>query len=172
MTELAVTVTGRDRPGIIAEATGALAGLGLNLTDSSMTLLRGNFAMTLVCGGEATAEQVREALSELAGDGSLMVSVYEIPADGGMVAPGEPFLVTLHGGDRLGLVAATTRLLADVGGNITDATTRLAGELYLMVVEVDLPVGTDTADLAARLAGLGARLGVEVSLRAADPDVL
>ena len=172
MTELAVTVTGRDRPGIIAEATGALAGLGLNLTDSSMTLLRGHFAMTLVCGGEAPVERVREALSGLAGDGSLAVSVYEIAPDAGTVAPGEPFVVTLHGADRLGLVAATTRLLADVGGNITDATTRLAGELYLMVVEVDVPVGTDTAELAGRLAELGARLGVEVSLRAADPDVL
>ena len=38
---LAVTVLGHDRPGIIAEVTGALAALGGNLEDSSMTLLRG-----------------------------------------------------------------------------------------------------------------------------------
>ena len=49
MTLHAITVLGHDRPGIIAEATGRLAGLGLNLEDSSMTLLRGHFAMTLVC---------------------------------------------------------------------------------------------------------------------------
>ena len=39
----AVTVLGHDRPGIIAETTGRLAGLGLNLEDSTMTLLRGHF---------------------------------------------------------------------------------------------------------------------------------
>ena len=45
---LAVTVIGRDRPGIIADTTGLLADLGANLEDSSMTLLRGHFAMVLV----------------------------------------------------------------------------------------------------------------------------
>jgi len=35
-----ITVLGHDRPGIFAETTGILAGLGLNLEDSSMTLLR------------------------------------------------------------------------------------------------------------------------------------
>jgi glycine cleavage system transcriptional repressor len=43
MTLLAVTVLGHDRPGIIAETTAALARLGLNLEDSTMTLLRGHF---------------------------------------------------------------------------------------------------------------------------------
>ena len=52
MTQHAITVLGHDRPGIIAETTGRLAGLGLNLEDSSMTLLRRHFAMTLVCEGD------------------------------------------------------------------------------------------------------------------------
>ena len=61
MTLHAITVLGHDRPGIIAEATGRLAGLGLNLEDSSMTLLRGHFAMTLVCVGPADAPPSRRA---------------------------------------------------------------------------------------------------------------
>ncbi len=48
MPSLAVTVIGRDRPGIIAEVTGVMAGLGGNLEDSSMTLLRGHFTWTLI----------------------------------------------------------------------------------------------------------------------------
>jgi glycine cleavage system transcriptional repressor len=35
--ELAITVLGHDRPGIIAETAELLAALGLNLTDSTMT---------------------------------------------------------------------------------------------------------------------------------------
>ena len=45
MTLLAVTVLGHDRPGIIAETTSILAELGANLEDSTMTILRGHFAM-------------------------------------------------------------------------------------------------------------------------------
>ena len=58
MTLHAITVIGHDRPGIIAETTAVLAGLGLNLEDSTMTLLRGHFAMMLVCPGDAAAAAV------------------------------------------------------------------------------------------------------------------
>jgi glycine cleavage system transcriptional repressor len=61
----AITVLGHDRPGIIAEATGHLAGLGLNLEDSTMTLLRGHFAMMLICAGDAADAQIEAALAPL-----------------------------------------------------------------------------------------------------------
>ena len=57
MSLLAVTVIGHDRPGIIADVTGRLADLGINLEDSTMTLLRGHFAMTLVCAGDVRIPQ-------------------------------------------------------------------------------------------------------------------
>jgi len=47
----AVSVFGRDRPGIVAAVTGVLAGAGCNLEDTSMTILRGHFAMMLVVSG-------------------------------------------------------------------------------------------------------------------------
>ena len=50
-----MTVLGHDRPGIIAEVTGILADLGVNLEDSTMTLLRGHFSFVLICAGEASA---------------------------------------------------------------------------------------------------------------------
>ena len=49
MPELAITVIGPDRTGIVADVAEALAGVGANLTDSTMTRLRGHFAMTLIC---------------------------------------------------------------------------------------------------------------------------
>ena len=48
MSLLAVTLIGQDRPGIIADATSALAELGGNLEDSTMTSLRGHFTMVLL----------------------------------------------------------------------------------------------------------------------------
>lgn len=52
---ISVTVVGRDRPGIIADVTARLADLGGNIEDSTMTLLRGHFAMMLICASPATA---------------------------------------------------------------------------------------------------------------------
>jgi glycine cleavage system transcriptional repressor len=170
MTELAVTVIGHDRPGIVADVAAALAGLGANLTDSSMTRLRGHFAMTLICAGELAVSQVEAALAELTADGRLLVGVREVGADT-VVDMGEPYVLSLHGADRLGIVAAVARALADEGGNITDLSTRLAGPLYLLVAEVELPKGAAEA-VAARMAEIGEQLEVEITLRRTQVDVL
>ncbi|CAM3580151.1 glycine cleavage system protein R [Nocardioides zeicaulis] len=172
MTLHAITVLGHDRPGIIAETTGRLAGLGLNLEDSSMTLLRGHFAMTLVCEGDAVDADIESALAPLAADGSLTVTVREVPAEQAAAAAGSSWVLSVHGGDRPGIVSAVVAVVAGVGGNITDLTTRLAGDLYLLVAEVDLPAEADVAGLERELADVAADLGVGVSLRPADTDEL
>jgi glycine cleavage system transcriptional repressor len=123
-----------------------------------------------VCSGPGAAE-VEAALGPLAADGRLLATVREVGAEVEMAAAGEPYLMSVHGADRLGIVAAVTRVLAEAGGNITDLTTRLSGPLYVLVAEVDLPAGT--ADrVAKRLAEVAAGLDVEVTLRPAETDVL
>ena len=168
----AITVIGHDRPGIIAETTAALAGLGLNLEDSTMTLLRGHFAMMLISAGDLTAPEVEQALASLAADGSLMVSVREVPEEAEHEPVGASYVLTVHGGDRPGIVSAVATEVAKVGGNITDLTTRLAGELYLLVAEVDLPGGVDVATLRSALEGVASGLGVGVTLREVESDDL
>ena len=172
MSLLAVTVVGHDRPGIIAEVTGVLARVGTNIEDSSMTLLRGHFAMTLVCAGERSVHEVEEALAPIAADGTLVVSVREVPVEPDPAQGGSPYVLSLHGGDRPGIVSAVTRVLAEVGGNITDLTTRLAGDLYVLVAEVDVPPAADIEALTARLDDVAGQLGVDVTMRPLDADVL
>ena len=172
MTLLAITVLGHDRPGIIAETTEQLAGLGLNLEDSSMTLLRGHFAMTLICAGDATSDAVDRALSQLTADGALTVTVREVPEERADRAPGSPWVLTVHGGDRAGIVSRVAHEVAGVGGNITDLTTRLAGDLYLLIAELDLPAETDVPALGAALRAAAQELGVGVTLREAEADDL
>ena len=167
-----MTVIGRDRPGIIAETTGLLAGLGANLEDSSMTLLRGHFAMVLVASVDVAVDEVAAVLGPLPADGSLDVAVREVPAGDPAQGMGTPYLLSVHGGDRPGIVSAVTAEVAAAGGNVTDLTTRLSGELYVVVAEVDLPPSADADALGERLASVGAELGVRVSLRPVEPDLL
>lgn len=169
---LAVTVVGHDRPGIIAEATGLLAALGANLEDSSMTLLRGHFAMVLVAAADATPAQVEAALAPLAADGSLAVTVRSVPTEQAAPPSGPGYLLSVHGGDRPGIVSSVTAEVAAAGGNITDLTTRLTGDLYVLLAEVDLPVGTDAEALTERLQTAGEHVGVQVALRVLEPDLL
>ena len=172
MTLHAITVLGHDRPGIIAETTDRLAGLGLNLEDSSMTRLRGHFAMTLVCAGDTGADAIRTALAPLAGDGSLSVTVHEVPEEHPADLGGTPWVLSVHGGDRPGIVSAVAGVVAAAGGNITDLTTRLAGDLYVLVAEVELPAAADSTALAEELREVAVRLGVGATLRPADTDEL
>ena len=179
MTLHAITVLGHDRPGIIAEATGHLAGLGLNLEDSTMTLLRGHFAMMLVCAGDAAATEIEAALAPLTTDGTLSVAVREVPPEqaqqAGRCAPatgGTSWVLTVHGADRPGIVSTIVSEVARVGGNITDLTTRLAGDLYLLLAELDLPAGVDVAAVEEAIKDAAAALGVGATLRAAESDDL
>lgn len=170
MEELAITVIGRDRPGIVADVAGVLADLGANLTDSTMTRLRGHFAMTLVCTGPAAAD-VQAALEPMAERTQLLATVRAVGPEESAEPTGEPYVLSVHGADRLGIVASLTRVVADAGGNITDLTTRLAGPLYVLVAEVELPPGTAEAT-EARLTEAAKELGVEAVLRRAESDVL
>jgi glycine cleavage system transcriptional repressor len=171
MTSLAITVVGHDRPGIIAQAAKVLSQCGMNLEDSSMTLLRGHFAMTLICAGEADADQVEAALQPLVKD-SLDVTVREVPEEPDLPPLGSTYLVTVHGADRLGIVARLASVIAQAGGNITDLSTRLSGPLYVLLAEVDLPRSADVATLQARLREVSAELGVDTSMRLIENDEL
>jgi glycine cleavage system transcriptional repressor len=62
--------------------------------------------------------------------------------------------------------------VAEAGGNVTDLSTRLSGELYVLLAEVDLPAAVDPEQLDRDLVTTGLELGVEVSMRVLDPDVL
>jgi glycine cleavage system transcriptional repressor len=170
--ELAITVIGHDRPGIIADVAEILAGLGMNLTDSTMTRLRGHFAMTLVCVGEPAAASVETALGPLTADGSLLATVRAVRPESDQEPTGGHYLLSVHGADRLGIVAAVARAVAEFGGNVTDLTTRLAGDLYVLVAEVDLPGGTEVDAVRRRLDAVAGALGVEVGLHPAEADLL
>ena len=134
-----------------------------------MTLLRGHFAMMLITDGPAEAAAVEEALAGLTADGSLSVSVREVPRQEES-GRGASYLLSVHGGDRPGIVSTLVGEVARVGGNITDLSTRLSGGLYVLMAECDLPDGTDVAALSESVRRTADELGVGATLRALESD--
>lgn len=174
MSLFAVTVLGHDRPGIVADTTAALAALGGNLEDSTMTLLGGHFAMLLLVRTSASRESVESVLQPLGADGRLTVDVRGVADDepSATAAPAQLHVLSVHGADRPGIVSALTGVLAGAGGNVTDLTTRLSGGLYVLLADVAVPDTVDVAALQRALEVTAEELGVDVSLRPVDTDEL
>ena len=86
--------------------------------------------------------------------------------------PGSSFVISVHGADRVGIVAAITGAIASYGGNVTDLQTRLGGGLYVVVAEVDFAEPMDAEVLTTRLRAVGQTVGVDVAVQPADQDVL
>jgi len=175
--ELAVAVLGPDRPGVVAALTEVLLADGGNLSDASMTLLRGQFAMTLVVDVAAEADQVRADLSPVAEQLDLLVSVRETSPDtDDLRPPALPYVLRVHGADRPGLLHRMAGLLASYDVNITDLVTRLVGaagaEVYVMVVGCDVPTSAPVEGLVRAVEETARALDVEATLRPADADLL
>jgi glycine cleavage system transcriptional repressor len=125
--------------------------------------------MTLVADIDWPSDVITGRLAPLA-DGGLGVFVRELPPAAPTVESAR-FLLSVHGADRPGIVSAVTRRIADLGGNITDLSTRLAGTFYVLSAEVQLPV--ERADEATEaLRAVAAELAVAVHLSPLEDDLL
>ncbi|MGE3620788.1 MAG: glycine cleavage system protein R [Acidimicrobiia bacterium] len=173
--QLSVTAVGLDRPGIVAAISGALGEVGANIEDSSMTVLRGQFAMVLVIAVDAPAAEVRAAVERGCAPFGLAVHVEPVhdgpPPDG----DGGRWTVSVYGADHPGIVHGVTRRLAGLGINVTDLSTRViegAPPVYVMLLSVVVPAGVDADAVRAELDDEAGQLGVECSLHPADAEIL
>ncbi len=174
MARFTISVSGVDRPGIVAALTQVLAEAGCNLEDATMTILRGQFAMMLVTAGPADPESLRQALTTEAQRLDVHVNLRTVGTGADGAEHGTPHVVTVYGADRPGLVARVSERLAAHQGNITGMTTRVVGEpepVYVMHVEVDLDAEAAEAT-RADLDTLSSELDVEIRLHADQADVL
>ena len=178
MAHFAVTAVGSDRPGIVAAVTKVLVDHDCNLEDTSMSILRGHFAMMLVVAGPDSLDggALESALVNETGGFDLVVAVRQIDDAVPASPEGDAWTVAVYGADRPGIVHAITSLLAELGVNVVDLTTRVIGEpgrpVYAMVLEVTLPPGVSPEDVAARLEEQAGSLGVECSLHPSEADIL
>lgn len=175
-----ITVVGKDRHGIVAGVTKILYRLGCNLEDSAMTRLEGEFAIMLIFSASAklSEEAVRKAFTPLERTMRLAVHLKRL-SKAETAAPskgGKPFRISVYGADHPGIVFRVSETLARVGVNILDVHTHRSASggpsLYLMLLEVEVPVRVTAERLESRLKALAKTLGVEVSVRPNEAEVL
>ena len=164
-----VAASGPDQPGIVSAFTRVFVERDCNLEDTSMTVLRGHFAMMLVVDAPdgTSPDELESDLSFATQALGLIVNVWTISDLVQTSVGGERWTVSLRGADRRGIVHGIADVLASCDANIVDVTTRLepSGE-YAMLLDVIVTPGTDRAVRGA-LADAAQRLEVELSLERA-----
>lgn len=168
-----LTGTGRDQVGIVAKLAEALFEVGCNLLDSSMTLLRGEFAIIVMVElpSKQTLESLETKLKAIEKQLGLTIHLRELSAE--ELEPADPannpYLISVYGADKPGIVCGITRVLVDLGINITDVqTTSTQSEtsnVFVMILEVSAPDNISANELSSRLANEGKTLGVDVSVQ-------
>ncbi|MEW6278361.1 MAG: ACT domain-containing protein [Candidatus Eremiobacterota bacterium] len=170
--KMALAAVGRDCPGIVSAVSRVLYHHGCNLEDTSMTILRGEFAMILIVAvpQEAELEGLRGDLEREAERLQLVLSFRELPHHTERAAPESgalPYIISVYGADHPGIVYRVTELLADNSINITDVNTRVVGKepVYIMLLEVEVPARLSPQSLEGMLEKLGQELKVEITCR-------
>ncbi|MBM4332224.1 MAG: amino acid-binding protein [Deltaproteobacteria bacterium] len=171
---IAVSVIGRDRPGIVASVSKVLYLNHCNIEELSQTAIKGQFAMILIASAlkEEARRGLKDDLQELARALALDINLRKIKAEemtpfsSGAI---ESFVITVRGEDRPGLVYGITEVLAGQGINITNLdaqVARIGGKSeYIQLYEVDIPKTLDLSIIQEKLRQRGQEMGVAVDLQ-------
>ncbi len=170
-------VLGEDRPGIVAGVSGVLFKNKFNIEDSSMTILESHFSMILIISSKKKYQisLLKKKFQKISNDLNLYISVKRlasIPQKARIVKKGNPYIVTLIGSDRIGIVHKITKLIADKNINITDVRTEIIGEekspVYTMILELEIPYNVNIGNFKNSLRNLGKELKVDITLKPID----
>jgi len=171
----AISVLGKDKPGIVAAVTKILYETGCNIEDSSMTMLSSEFAMILLVALPAKLS-VKTLTGKFSAIGKLGLSVSIRPLKSSEQAKpcrrGLPYILSVYGADKPGIVYKVSKYLASNKINITDVQTSISSvggkNTYIMFLEVELPEKTALEEVKIELMKVAETLGVSVSINPVD----
>jgi glycine cleavage system transcriptional repressor len=176
MSYFALTIIGRDRPGIVAEVTRILYHSDCNLADSSSSILGGQFAMILIVSHPTftTEEDFGDTFASLREKG-LSVFLRALKP-GGEIRPQEPeeiCVISVYGPDRPGIVYHIAKELGDRQINIIDLNTKMVGlenrPVYIGIFETVLPKNITIENMEEVFNKIKKDLQLDITMRMITP---
>jgi glycine cleavage system transcriptional repressor len=141
--QMIISVMSKDRPGIIADVTGAIFELDGDLADLNQSILCDYLTMILIAAfeNEVTPEDVIAKLSHVKTTTKFSVIVREMDtpieiAQSSM--PEKTYIVTAQGKNKSGLVYGISSFCYQRNINILDLSTTLKDDRYTMILQLDL----------------------------------
>lgn len=78
-------------------------------------------------------------------------------------------VITVIGCDKVGIIAAVSRVLADAGINILDISQTTMQDIFTMIMLVDLSgASKNFSDISRKLEELGTELGLSIRIQHED----
>ncbi|MCA1813076.1 MAG: phosphoserine phosphatase SerB [Halobacteriales archaeon] len=138
---LALSVLGLDRPGLIAEVSGAVSKAGGNIVHVEQNSVRGMFTMFMLVEpaagkGKALPKLRAEADRALAGIG---LNVRLAAVDSSEAADRDLHAIVILGADKPGVMHAITACIAEHGGNIERMRHVAKGDFMAFEITMSLP---------------------------------
>ena len=172
-----LSISGKDRAGIVRDVSEVLLHVKANIEDSSMTVLRGRFTMMLIVETpeDEGVGSLKAALAELEQRTGLTVQSQVLADDEAGQIPQEPdCVITVNGADKAGIVFAVTDAMADLGVSVVDVSTRSRassdGDIYMMALEA--VAGENIKVLSKKLEKVSDSLSVSIELHELDDGVM
>lgn len=164
-----ITVVSIDRVGIISGLSEAVVELDGNIDALSQTVVRGYFTVIVTArfDKDMDPETVRKAVGGKGAPGELSVVVRERDFSAGrpVVKDAETFILTITGPDRKGIIHRITSHLATRGINIADLYATVEGEGFLLIAQLEVPVGLEIERMQMDVQDLWPEGDVRVSLQ-------
>jgi len=163
-----INVVARDRTGIIADVSAALFALGGNLEALSQTVVWGWFTM-IICGAfpqGVSAATIKDAIEESGDFTATVLPAGDAPPDASV--EGEPFVATVVGDDKPGIVRRLTQCFAEKGINIDDVWNEVREDRFIVIFHVTLPAHVDPKDVRYDLERAAEEVGVSLKLQHQD----
>lgn len=167
-------VMGEDRPGIVAAVSGILFKDKFNIEDSSMTILEDHFSMILILSYQQKYQisLLKKKLQKICKELNLFIYIKKfspVSKTEKDYKRSKPYIITLIGSDRIGIVHKITKLLSSKEINITDVRTEIIGEekspVYTMVLEIEIPTNVKVSEFKSDLKKLRKELNVDMTFK-------
>lgn len=169
---IVLTLTGKDRIGIVEEITEVLLKQGGNVENSRMARLGGEFAVLMLVSLPAEhVDGLEKSLAALTAQGYKVTTsrTEDAPAGGGR----SHYQLEVVGADHEGIIHEIAQSLSQRSINIESMETTIrrapitGSPLFSMVAQVAVPSGSGSEDWRTALDETSHRLNVEVAIKPA-----
>ncbi len=168
--QIIISVMSLDRPGIIADITGAIYRLNGDLADLNQSVLFGYLTMIFIAtfADHITPETI---ITEIAGIPSptkldVIVRAMDTPLDMKLSElPEKTYVVTAQGENKSGLVYGISSFCYRHNINILDLATTRTGNRYTMILQLDLSRVDSIKTVRKKLQEYGEESGLHVVMQ-------
>jgi glycine cleavage system transcriptional repressor len=178
---ISLSAIGEDQPGIVAALTKVFYETGCNLENSSMTQLRGDFAVLMMVSlpESVTFQTLNGLLQPIIQKWNLAVTMRELKpeeVENFGIPSVLPYTLMVYGLDHPGIVYRVAQTATEQKINITDLRTHVTenngASLYSLILEMEIPNQATLLSFQKNLEHLKEELHVDMTLKPVEVDEL